>query len=89
MYTYTLQDLHYITETTKVSEDFKKSLQVAWTSRDQLSEVMDVRRRQFPAPAWPCAWSGSQLGMGGSCCIPAYPCTGMKKDGWRTMPLGL
>lgn len=36
MYTYTLQVLQYKAETTKVSEDFKKSLQVACASRDQL-----------------------------------------------------
>lgn len=33
-YTYTLQVLQNKTETTKVSEDLKKSLQVAWASRD-------------------------------------------------------
>lgn len=33
-YTYTLQVLQNKTETTKVSEDLKKSLQVAWANRD-------------------------------------------------------
>lgn len=36
MHTYTQQFLQYETETSKVSKDFKKCLQVAWASRDWL-----------------------------------------------------